>query len=142
MQTFMFENPEQQIGKTFVEFSPNNSGGHWWVTNQNFSDLEKSGWIIPWCKDNSDKSFLEKDGTYMGLNARHAYKETNSLASAIEEWEHVTGLDARSLGCPCCGPPHSFTLLNIKGVGKDGYFDTKQSDSYYPEYPSCGSDYR
>ena len=34
---------------------------------------------------------------------------------AIEEWERVTGMSAGSVGCNCCGPPHTFEYTNDSG---------------------------
>lgn len=32
----------------YVEYMSNNSGGHWWLTDQQWKALEKAGWIVAW----------------------------------------------------------------------------------------------
>ena len=31
-----------------VEYSSNNSGGRWWLSDENWKDLEKAGWWVKW----------------------------------------------------------------------------------------------
>lgn len=32
----------------YVEYNPNNSGGHWWLTDDDWRALEKAGWKVQW----------------------------------------------------------------------------------------------
>ena len=32
-----------------VEYSSNNSGGSWWLSDDDWRKLEKAGWEIQWC---------------------------------------------------------------------------------------------
>lgn len=115
-----------------VEYSSNNSGGSWWLTDQNWEDLEAAGWKVNWFKDETDRIFKsDEDGRWLGALATSASREGLSLKDAIEEWERVTGRDSTALGCSCCGTPHNFTL----------YEGEKYVDSYSPEYPTHGSRY-
>lgn len=124
----------------YVEYSSNNSGGEWWLNDQNWKDLEAAGWKVVWAtltydynkagnyKHDPDGTpalrpitekdkplFLDEDGRYLGALARAAYRSGLSLREAAEEWERVTGLSATDAGCPCCGQPHNFTEYNAKG---------------------------
>lgn len=56
----------------YVEYNSNNSGGHWWLDDEDWLALEKAGWKIQWCglrevyeKDESgrDRIVLDPDGT-------------------------------------------------------------------------------
>lgn len=31
-----------------VTYSSNNSGGSWWLTDENWRDLEQAGWVVEW----------------------------------------------------------------------------------------------
>jgi hypothetical protein len=52
----------------YVEYDSNNSGGRWWLTDQNWKDLEKAGWKVEWrsleCKFTDDGDYdRDEDGT-------------------------------------------------------------------------------
>jgi hypothetical protein len=32
----------------YVEYSSNNSGGHWWMKDEDWKALERAGWIVVW----------------------------------------------------------------------------------------------
>ncbi len=32
----------------YVEYSSNNSGGHWWLADKDWKALEKAGWVVAW----------------------------------------------------------------------------------------------
>ncbi len=116
-----------------VEYASNNSGGDWWLKDEDWRALEKAGWVIEWTwlsklysnkgtiirQDNglpklvpSDESNKEGD-RWLGSLASKAYKPNcNSLRDAADEWEKITGQLALDAGCPCCGQPHNFTLYS------------------------------
>lgn len=33
---------------SYVEYDSNNSGGHWWLKDEDWKALEKAGWIVHW----------------------------------------------------------------------------------------------
>lgn len=88
-----------------VEYSANNSGGHWWVEDDGWKALEKAGWKVDW-----------KDGRWLGALATSATKENcASMEKAVDEWERLTGCSSTDAGCPCCGQPHYFTCYDDAG---------------------------
>src|SRR5690348_13992879 len=88
--------------KCYVEYDSNNSGGSWWLNDEDWIALEKAGWKVEWARlehaytdegnyvydtDGSPKlvphghgnnkfgaSFVSKDGRYLGALAKGAYK--------------------------------------------------------------------
>lgn len=140
---------------SYVQYSSNNSGGHWWLKDEHWHALEKAGWVIHWTwlrevykdalldgrgvptltdvpEENPRFQSLSKDigvvgARWLGALAREAYKPNcDSLREAADEWERVTGQSALDAGCACCGPPHSFTLYD--GQGK--YVESGPSTNY------------
>lgn len=101
-----------------VEYDSNNSGGSWWLTDENWKALEAAGWEVEWyANKESDGVFggLYKGGRFLGALASKATRNGLALMDAVEEWERVTGESSTSAGCPCCGPPHSFTEYDDNG---------------------------
>jgi hypothetical protein len=96
----------------YVEYSSNNSGGEWWLDDEDWYKLEKAGWVILWCKDHRSFScFSDKNGRWLGALAMGAYKPNcSSVKEAIQEWEDLLNKDSSEQGCPCCGNPHDFYL--------------------------------
>ena len=82
-----------------VTYSSNNSGGSWWLTDDDWHALAAAGWKVKW---------VGEDKRWLGALAIDAVREGLTLREAVEEWETITGQDASALGCTCCGPPHSF----------------------------------
>ena len=68
------------------------------------------------------------DERFLGALATKARRTGLPLREAIEEWERVTGQNAASLGCSCCGTPHYFQET----------VDGNYTESYSPEYPTYG----
>lgn len=97
-----------------VEYSSNNSGGKWWLKDEDWHALEKAGWKVDWCKDRENSFFKpDKDGRWLGTLATHAVLENcNSIEEAVASWTDATNACATDSGCPCCGIPHSFTLYD------------------------------
>ncbi len=138
-----------------TEYSSNNSGGRWWLSDDDWHNLEAAGWKIQWgmayfCNSTLNKEVQNKpdqpcEGKCQGHYApaadesqrwlrslaRGATREGLTLGEAIEEWERVTGQDSSVLGCNCCGAPHSFAF--------DGEDDSR--DSYYPHSGGYGRRY-
>lgn len=113
----------------YVEYSSNNSGGSWWLTDKNWKDLANAGWEVQWYKDEEGHKGEER---FLGALASHATRRGLSMGEAIDEWERITGQDSAALGCSCCGTPHSFTEYTD---------DDKYVDSYSPSFPSYGDRY-
>lgn len=137
----------------YVEYSSNNSGGSWWLSDQNWKDLEAAGWKVEWATlehlwtDNGDYvrepdgtpklvpvgqgnskygSRVDKDGRYLGALAKKAHKiGCDSIREAAAEWERITGQCATDAGCACCGQPHTFTLY------RDGKWVDSGPDASY-----------
>jgi len=70
-----------------VQFSENNSGGSWWLNEEQYQALRDGGWTV---------------------EDHRATKEFNTLEEGVEEWERLTGEDSDTLGCECCGRPYQF----------------------------------
>ena len=80
-----------------ITYSSNNSGGSWWLSDEDWKNLEAAGWKVAW-----------REPKYLDALATSASKDFPSVEDAIREWEEVTGQYASDEGCECCGPPHSF----------------------------------
>lgn len=100
-----------------VEYISNNSGGRWWLKDEDWYALEKAGWKVKWIKDNDFYKKLSsvEAGRWLGALATEASRKGLSLRDAVSEWERVTGKSATAAGCPCCGNPHNFMLYNDEG---------------------------
>lgn len=93
-----------------LKYRHNNSGGHWWLSDEDWYNLEKNGWRIEWYKDGDRVSI--KNNRFLGALAARAEKEFNTLEDGIKEWEDITKSDATDEGCSCCGRPHYFELYD------------------------------
>ena len=89
-----------------VEYDSNNSGGNWWLTDDDWKALEQAGWVVAWIKDNDSYT----GDSFLGALATSATREGLSKADAIAEWESITGENADDCGCACCGQPHYFSV--------------------------------
>jgi hypothetical protein len=135
-----------------ITYDSNNSGGRWWLKDEDWLALEEAGWKVDWAKDwpndrinygdykksgrdtveetipgSKKKRVVESPDRYLGALAREASKEVASFREGIAEWERITGEDATALGCSCCGTPHSFS--------------SNAGEYYTPEYPTHGARY-
>lgn len=114
-----------------IEYTANNSGGSWWLSDKNWRDLEKRGWKVLWnshCHtfDEAGEMVLGADGLpvfrksrpgdlrhgeggrWLGALAMYAYRAGYTEDQAKREFQEITGQDPDEAGCPCCGQPHSF----------------------------------
>lgn len=92
-----------------IKYSSNNSGGGFWLNDQDWINLDAAGWTVEWLKDDPyHKDTVDAAGKWLGTPAFYATREADSIESAIAEWESVTGQDASDPGCSCCGNPHNF----------------------------------
>lgn len=129
----------------YVEYSSNNSGGSWWLKDEDWKSLEAGGWKVEWASlenlyDEKGNYVRDEDGTpklvpvgqgnsrfrsfaresngeyrYMGALAKTAYRVGLPLRESAEEWEKLTGKSSTDAGCACCGQPHTFTEYDDNG---------------------------
>jgi hypothetical protein len=52
-----------------IEYSSNNSGGGWWLTDENWRDLERAGWLVEW----GGKWFCKSPYTSLRTDQKPAY---------------------------------------------------------------------
>jgi hypothetical protein len=56
-----------------IIYSSNNSGGRWWLKDDDWYALEAAGWIVNWYKDIEDGLFgTYKDGRFLDALASEA----------------------------------------------------------------------
>lgn len=92
-----------------IYYSANNSGGSWWLTDDDWYALERAGWKVEWYENETDPWGNQyPDGRFLGALATKAIRYDVSMSDAISEWEDITGQDADEQGCSCCGGPHYF----------------------------------
>lgn len=99
---------------TVVQYSTNNSGGEWWLSDEDWKALEAGGWEVDWVANWEPRKHLippSKDGRWLGALARDAFRCGLQREAAIAEWEYITGQLSTEEGCPCCGPPHNFYVV-------------------------------
>lgn len=117
-----------------VTYSSNNSGGSWPLSDDQWHALEDAGWAVRWVA--TDRGMIGRsssgDGRWLGALAVHADREGLSLGDAIDEWERITSENSADLGCPCCGPPHSFEFSGDNG----------EWEHWSPNCPTTGERYR
>ena len=100
-----------------VEYHSHNSGGDWWLTDDDWRNLEAAGWNVAWMKDVLAEQWprADENGRWLGALATSATKEVADPQEAIDEWQSVTGQDPAAEGCNCCGSPHSFEYRDTEG---------------------------
>lgn len=91
-----------------VEYSSNNSGGDWWLKDQDWKNLELNGWIVQW-----------RNKRWLDALATRASKEFEYPRDAMKEFEAITGQDVTDEGCNCCGAPHVFQWEGHYASGED-----------------------
>lgn len=130
----------------YVEYHSNNSGGRWWMTDEDWHSLEEAGWHVNWAKDDEYMMKYAEPGEtrYLGALATSAYLVANAgmtdphriMREAISMFDAVTSCRSTDLGCSCCGTPHSFTLYEGDPDG-----DHHHVESWSPEFPRSGGSY-
>lgn len=118
-----------------LRYSPNNSGGHWWLDTEAYERLEKTGWTVHWAHEKETawgrgpdvvadvyeyKELLKpvernKDLNYMGAEAGSCAKAFPNPEMGVQEWQRIVGQSAAEMGCNCCGPPHNFSWYDDNG---------------------------
>lgn len=109
----------------YVELSENNSGGGWWLSDEDWKALERAGWVVDWAENRlkSNTEWLRKSVSqdehgvwrYMGALAHDAKRYGVSLRVAMAEFQDITGQDPDEEGCDCCGQPHYFSARDAEG---------------------------
>jgi hypothetical protein len=98
----------------YVVYNSKNSGGKWWLDDDDWKALEKAGWVVDW-RNKGKHGSVEKNGRWLGALATSAKRFGLNLKQAVEEWERVVKCSSRDVGCPCCGNPHNFTEYDDNG---------------------------
>lgn len=96
-----------------IQYDSNNSGGGWWLTDEDWLALEAAGWEVRWYKnDPFFMRFVDEFGVprerFLGALAGSAIRRGLSKSDVIAEFEQITGQNSDAIGCECCGPPHRF----------------------------------
>lgn len=112
-----------------VNYDSNNSGGSWWLTDQDWINLEKAGWHIEWGglelenpneRIRKYENFKEANkDRWLGSVAQSCHKEFNTIRESLVEFEKITNQNVSDRGCNCCGPPHSFNWKDKKDKTRD-----------------------
>lgn len=104
-----------------ITYYSNNSGGEWWLSDNDWKNLEANGWTVNWLAQDPyyQAGGLDSRGRWLGALAKEASKDFASLDDAINEWEELLGMDANEEGCPCCGQPHRFYEAHEEEVPHD-----------------------
>jgi len=100
----------------YVEYSSNNSGGGWWLSDADWLDLEAAGWEVDWLKDDEFyRGWLDHNGRWLGALAKSARRYGVSERMAMAEFQDITGQNPDNSGCHCCGQPHNFYVYDENG---------------------------
>lgn len=93
-----------------ITYRTNNSGGSWWLKDEDWSALEKAGWAVEWyaTSTKTPAHIRSREGRWLGALATEASKDFETPVEAMREFERITGQDVSAEGCNCCGSPHYF----------------------------------
>ena len=107
-----------------IEYNTNNSGGDWWLSDQDWVALEDAGWEVAWVGKEKNKftgldTFWDYGNPrpndfataprFLGTIAHSARKDFPTENMAKAEWEALLTKNPDVEGCSCCGQPHYFT---------------------------------
>lgn len=98
-----------------IRYSTNNSGGDYWLKKKDWAALRKAGWTVEPLPKNQIGDLLSR----LGCTYHNAHKNFRTVRAALLEFEKLTGQKVSDEGCPCCGPPHSFSWKNGYCSGED-----------------------
>ena len=100
---------QELVKLTEYVYESNNSGGYWWLSDEEWGQLEQHGWTVEWFKDStffSDR--MDDQDRWLGALAKQASKKFTSMDEAKTEFAWATGQNPSDQGCWCCGRPHRF----------------------------------
>jgi len=110
-----------------IEYDSNNSGGDWWLSDEDWYNLEAAGWVVHWRKnlflegvDGNKICDADENGRWLGALATSAHldveakDEQQARDYAVNNFEEITGEDTEEEGCECCGRPHCFYSVLLK----------------------------
>jgi len=103
------------MGKPYIHYSSNNSGGHWWLTDEDWYALERAGWEVEWVKNDAYHKSTGDGERFLGALATGAKYFGGNIDMAIAEFNYVTSAWAGDEGCSCCGRPHEFYQYDEEG---------------------------
>lgn len=131
--------------QAYIDYHSNNSGGRFWLKDEDWKALEQAGWIVHWIHNWNDPDHEHSDQDPWQIpNHRHSYTDPlvpstpsgeewlntkatsaavtvgeggvySSPDAAVEAFEHLANQNVDDEGCGCCGPPHSFNYVDEKG---------------------------
>lgn len=101
--------------RNLLEYSSNNSGGSWWLKDEDWLALEAAGWKVQWIRDQEKPSWDNSGDRFLGALATNASKEFSNRREGIDEWAAITKQNPDDEGCNCCGVPHNFTWYDAEG---------------------------
>ena len=87
--------------KVTYQYTPSGIGPHFGM-NQ-WRKLEAAGWLLEW----------------YGTDVYSASKEFESPGDAMREVQDIVEQFVCDDGCPCCGPPHSFSWPGGRASGEE-----------------------
>jgi hypothetical protein len=118
-----------------LEYDSNNSGGDWWLKDQDWYNLENAGWTVHWHlrdKEYDDREPLERRTNnghlWLGGLASEAAKKFDSREQGIEEWERITEQYHAAEGCNCCGNPHNFDWTDEGGETRHSHVEVTRTE--------------
>lgn len=101
---------------SYIEYSTNNSGGSWWLSDKDWEALEEAGWVVNWLEDDDYwSSKVDENGKWLGTKALRARRYGLPMAIVKAEFSVVTGHYPDDEGCSCCGQPHAFYAHDENG---------------------------
>lgn len=100
----------------YVEYSSNNSGGHWWLEDADWKNLEAAGWKVEWAHlenlyDAKGKYVRDEDGTPKLVPVGEGNNRFKSLGKSEENGTMRSWVRWRKqrigLACACAMQPKS-----------------------------------
>jgi hypothetical protein len=114
-----------------VEYSSNNSGGSFWLSDDDWYALRDAGWDVDWVAESEfHQRYHPGEVRSMGALAMNASKtvqapdESYAYRMVVDEFERITNEYANEHGCSCCGPPHNFYSSEVDGPSFDKAYAT------------------
>lgn len=90
-----------------VTLDQNNSGGYFWLSDEQFDALLADGWYVAEDSGQWRLNSYGKRAQNLKLDVP-VEREDHAVTIAKIEFERITGEQADAIGCTCCGPPFDF----------------------------------